>query len=260
MQNQLPQADKNIGKLIMATVIIYEPRGRAKEYSELAANLYRGCGHCCSYCYAPAALRMDKQSFCEPSVRPNVLNRLEKDAKYLEQNNDKRTILLSFTTDPYQPLDVTEQLTRNAIKILHEHNLKISILTKGGQRSERDFDLLEAKPELSEYGASLIFADENLRREIEPYAASTVERIDALKKAHDRGIFTYVSLEPVWSPEETLNLIDQVYEFVDFFKVGKLNHHPQAQNVQWKEFREAVEIKLKNYKRDYYIKKDLQKY
>jgi hypothetical protein len=38
--------------------IIYEPRGAAREYSPLAANLYRGCIHGCKYCYAPACLRL----------------------------------------------------------------------------------------------------------------------------------------------------------------------------------------------------------
>ena len=37
--------------------IIYEPRGKAREYSELAANLYTGCSHGCRYCYCPAILR-----------------------------------------------------------------------------------------------------------------------------------------------------------------------------------------------------------
>lgn len=37
--------------------VVYEPRGRAREYSELAYNLYRGCTHGCRYCYAPACMR-----------------------------------------------------------------------------------------------------------------------------------------------------------------------------------------------------------
>ena len=31
--------------------IIYEPKGAAREYAELALNPYRGCTHRCIYCY-----------------------------------------------------------------------------------------------------------------------------------------------------------------------------------------------------------------
>jgi len=31
--------------------IIYEPKGAAREYAELALNVYRGCVHRCIYCY-----------------------------------------------------------------------------------------------------------------------------------------------------------------------------------------------------------------
>ncbi len=195
-----------------------------------------------------------------PSVRKNVLKVFEKDAISLEKNGERRSILLSFTTDPYQIFDVRCQLTRKAIKILHDHNLKVSILTKGGKRSERDFDLLSANPELSRYGATLVFTDEKMRSLIEPHAAPTDERISALRKAHERGIFTYVSLEPVWAPDQSLALIDLTYEFVDLFKVGKLNYNSQQKTVDWKRFREDVIEKLEGYGKDYYIKMDLRKY
>lgn len=239
------------------TSIIYETRGRAKEYCELAANLYRGCDHCCTYCYAPSATFQKRENFCKPSVRKDVLKKLEMDAITLKERGESRSILLSFTTDPYCHLDVTEKLTREAIRILHEHNLKVSILTKGGSRSERDFDLLSSKPLLSEYGATLVFTDENLRSEIEPFAAKTEERIESLKKAHELGISTYVSLEPVWTAEQSLELVDMTYEFVDFFKVGKLNYNKQQKNVDWKQFRLDMICKLKEYNKHFYLKKDL---
>lgn len=242
------------------TTIIYEPRGRAKEYSELAANLYSGCDHACTYCYAPLATRKKRDTFCFSKPREGVLNKFLDDAIELESQNEKRPILLSFTTDPYQLLDVKYQLTRDAIKILHQHNLRVSILTKGGKRSERDFDLLSKNKELSEYGTTLVFIEETMREKIEPGAAPIKERIDALKKAHKLGIRTYVSLEPVWFPEDALKFIDITYKFVDFFKVGKLNYNPQQYNVDWGAFRTDVVLKLKEYGVDYYIKKDLEKY
>jgi DNA repair photolyase len=242
------------------TSIIYEPRGKAREYCELAANLYRGCSHHCAYCYAPATLYMTKEDFFKPKVRADILYKFEKDAITLNSLGETRPILLSFTTDPYQPIDVREQITRKAIKILHRNHLKVSILTKGGKRSERDFDLLSSHPELSEYGATLVFTDESNRKEIESGAAPTKERIDSLKKAHDMGIPTYVSLEPVWIPAQTLELIDLTKDIVDFYKVGKLNYNIQEKSINWKEFKNNAIERLGNYSKRYYIKKDLQKY
>jgi DNA repair photolyase len=244
----------------MRTSIIYESSGKAKEYCELAANLYRGCGHCCTYCYAPTTIHVTKEEFCKPRVRTDVLLKLKRDAEILEVAGETRCILLSFTTDPYQPLDVEVELTRKAIQILHNHNLKVSILTKGGKRSERDFDLLKQHPELSEYGATLVFTDENYQKEIEKEAAPTQERIGSLKKAHDLGIFTYVSLEPVWLPEQTLELIDLTKDFVDLYKVGKLNYNQQQNNVDWSKFKRDLIKKLDNCGANYYIKKSLLKY
>ncbi|WP_292464542.1 radical SAM protein [Methanolobus sp.] len=241
------------------TSIIYEPRGRAREYCELAANLYRGCSHGCTYCYAPSATFRKKEDFSIPTVRKDALEQLKRDAVKLASEEETRAILLSFTTDPYIPLDVKEGLTREAIKILHGNNLKIEILTKGGKRSERDFDLLASRPELSRYGVTLVFTDEKQRREIEPFAAPTKERIKSLKKAHKMGIPTFVSLEPVWTAEQSLELIDLTHDFVDLFKVGKLNYNKQQKEVDWCQFRHDVIDKLKMYGSDFYIKRDLMK-
>jgi DNA repair photolyase len=244
-------------KVAKITSIIYETKGRAREYCELAANLYKGCEHGCIYCYAPLATFKKREEFCIPTVRKNVLTQLEQDVIELEKIGEKRPILLSFTTDPYQPLDIEEELTRKAIKLLHDHGLKVEILTKGGKRSERDFDLLSKNPELSSYGATLVFTDEIMREEIEPHAAPTNERIASLKKAHGMGIRTFVSLEPVWDPGQTLEIIDLTHEFVDFYKVGKLNYNKQYKNVDWVQFRDDVVHKLEKYGNTYYLKKSL---
>jgi DNA repair photolyase len=240
------------------TTIIYETKGRAREYCELAANLYRGCGHGCTYCYAPSATFRKREDFRNATVRVDVLEKFKKDALELSKLRESRPILLSFTTDPYQPIDAKERLTRKAIQILHNQGLKVEILTKGGKLSERDFDLLSLKPELSSYGTTLVFTDEAMRKEIEPNAPTTYERIEALKKAHDMGIHTFVSLEPVWDPVQTLEIIDLTHEFADFYKVGKLNYNKHHKTVDWLQFRNDVIRKLDGYGKLYYIKQSLR--
>ena len=114
--------------------VIYEPKGRAKEYTPLAANLYRGCSHGCGYCFAPLVIRMKKEIFTkQPQPRREILKALEKDA--MRFRGDEREILLSFTSDPYQHLEMELGITRQVIEILIANDLRFTILTKGGNRA-----------------------------------------------------------------------------------------------------------------------------
>jgi DNA repair photolyase len=123
--------------------VIYEPKGRAREYSPLACNLYRGCTHGCTYCYAPACMRTTNAAWCaEATPRANVLSLLEKDAQKLR--GDTRDILFCFLSDPYQPLERKERLTRRALEIVGGHGLRSQVLTKGcGDLIAEDFPLMK---------------------------------------------------------------------------------------------------------------------
>jgi DNA repair photolyase len=113
---------------------------------------------------------------------------LEHDAGILR--GDDREILLSFATDPYSPEELTTGLTRQAIEILIDNGLRFTVLTKGGTRASRDFDLLD-KYEKCSFGTTLVFASQQDADYWEPRAASIADRIETLKTAHQRGIRTW---------------------------------------------------------------------
>jgi DNA repair photolyase len=235
---------------------IYEPRGKAREYCELALNLFRGCTHGCTYCYAPTMLHMTREDFhAKSEPRYKVLAALEKEARQFKG----REVFLCFSCDPYPP-DDPDQMARQAIKILHAAGVKVRILTKAGKTSERDFDLLAARPDLSFYGATLTIQNIEESENWEPRAAIPWHRIEALEHAHAMGIPTWLSLEPVLDTEETLNLIADTAHCVDMYKLGKWNHDKRANNIDWAAFvREAIRI-FEIWERPYYIKKDLAVY
>jgi DNA repair photolyase len=239
------------------TSVIYEPRGKAREYSPLAANLYTGCGHHCEYCYAPAIIRSTREKFRTPRPRENIIEKLNQDINGLRGEHIKGPILLCFTCDPYQPIEEHYQLTRQAIQIIHSCGLNVMILTKGGQRAERDFGLLTAR---DWFGVTLTNLDNTLSLKWEPRAALPEERIDSLHKAHKNGIKTWVSLEPVLYPETTLEIIRKTYRFVDTFKVGTLNYHPHAISIDWHRFAMDVKDLLLALDANYYLKADLRKW
>jgi len=238
--------------------IIYEPSGRAREYSELAANLYAGCDHGCTYCYAPAALRRTREKFNQSSPRTDLIKNLAKDAEEMRKNKDQRNVLLCFTCDAYQHINDQYKLTRQAIQIFQNCEINYTVLTKGGERSEQDFDIWD--PKFGTYAATLVFTDKSQRQKYEPGAAPTSERIAALKRAHELGIKTWVSLEPVFDPVQTFELIRQTHEFVDLYKVGKLNYMDESKAVDWKVFAQQAIDLIGSFGNDIYVKNDLRKY
>lgn len=233
---------------------IYEPKGRAKEYGELALNLYRGCSHGCFYCYAPKVLRITREDFLDPQPKPNIIEKLKKTAPQYTGLE----VFLCFTCDPYQPIDSKLRLTRQALEIFAQNEIKPTILTKGGIRSTRDFDILFNCD--GKYGATLTYLDPALSQLEEPTAAPPQERIEALKQAHESRIYTWVSLEPVIDPEQSLEIIRMTHEYVNEYRVGKWNHDERAKEIDWKAFTQKAVTLLEKYNKKYYIKEDLRKY
>jgi len=238
--------------------VIYETKGRAREYSELACNLYKGCGHRCIYCYGPQVTHQNRVEFGNPKPRKGVLKQLEKDVAALTQKRESRSVLLCFVTDPYQMLDEKLKITREAIKILHAGGFKVTVLTKGGPRAERDFDLMGPR---DTHAVTLTLLNNAASRKWEPKAALPLDRIKTLREAHHvRGMKTWVSLEPVIDPDAVYKIIALTYSYVDLYKVGVLNYHPHAKTIDWAKFAIEVVDRLEEYGCKYYLKEDLRKW
>jgi len=237
---------------------IYESRGRAREYSFLAINLLHGCSSRCSYCFVPSASRMSRVQWecLDPVPRKGVIEALRKQAPEVS-GTDKR-VLLCFMCDPYQPVAVATGVTRQALQILREHKIPWQILTKHGPAAIADFDLYGKH---DAFATTLTFLDPNQSELFEPGAALPADRVLAILNAHRKGIETWVSLEPVLDPAESLRIIKETHEFVDLFKIGKLNHDKAKEaEIDWGHFGwEAVAL-CDKYGVPYYIKEDLRKH
>lgn len=242
----------------MKTEAIYEPKGEAEEYSRLALNLYRGCEHRCRYCYGPGTTHTDpEQYFNKANPKKGILAKVEKDARKLADQPDIPSIHLSFMGDVYQPAEMELGLTREAIEILMSYGLPFTILTKGGTRAVRDFDLLE-RYDRSSFGSTIVFTSQNDADYWEPGAPSIRDRIEAIYEARRRGIRTWVSLEPVIDPKQALELIECFYPVVGHWKIGKLNHDPETEKkVDWRGFREDARALLEKVGADYFFKSSL---
>lgn len=243
------------GISIKGCTIIYAPAGQAGEYSPLATNPYRGCSTACCYCYVPNVLRMPRAEFDAGALpRPGFLEQLTKEARKYQSAGITEQVMLSFTTDPYNPSDTS--LTRPTLEILQAHGLGICTLTKGGQRARADRDLF--RPERDAFASTLTSLDEAFSRKWERRAALPQDRIRTLREFHDEGIFTWVSLEPVLDTQATLQIIRETHSFVDFYKVGRVNYIGLTRTTDWARFTADVLEVLHAVGARHYIKKDLQ--
>lgn len=236
---------------------IYAPKGQAGEYSPLASNPYRGCGHKCAYCYVPNAIRMKRQDFnSRADLRSGFIQKLTNDARKYQHLGIEEQVMLSFTSDPYHPFDISA--TTKTIEILQEHGLGVCTLTKGGTRSLQDIDLFRS--DRDSFASTLTSLDDRFSKKWEPDAALPNDRISALRSFHDKGIYTWVSLEPTLCVESSLEIVRHTHHFVDLFKVGRVNYLPMTKTTDWEDYTLRMIDLLNELGVDHYIKKDLQKY
>lgn len=183
--------------------------------------------------------------WCRPKLVSNTLELLDKEIPRLK---DKiKSVFLCFSTDPFpygncegscSQLDASvevEQMSLAAIKKLNDAGIICSVLTKGVLPIKLGF-LYKA----NEYGISLVSLDKNFREKYEPNTAPYKDRIAALKRLHDAGCKTWVSMEPYPTPnicdQDPLPILENI-SFVDKIIFGRLNYSKEASDYpRFKEF------------------------
>ena len=197
------------------------------EYGDYTMNHALGCSHGCKYpCYAFLQKKRFGQvktydEWIEPKIVANTLELLDREIPRLK---DKiKSVQLCFATDPFMfGVDEICCLSLSAIRKLNDAGIKCTVLTKGILPPELA-DLSKA----NEYGITLVSLDENFRNRYEPHAAPYADRINALKRLHERGCRTWVSMEPYPTPnlvEQNLSDVLDAVSFVDKIIFGRLNY------------------------------------
>jgi DNA repair photolyase len=232
---------------------IYEPKARAKEYGDFAINIYTGCNHGCTYCYAPRVLHKTHDDFIQVKPRDGIIEAVKQQLE--REHITNKLIHLCFTCDPY-PAEIDTTPTREIIKLIKDSGNHVQILTKGGSRAERDFDLLDENDwfGVTYSGYNSVFEISNM----EPYAALPAERLHSLGVAHKQGVKTWMSCEPVINEADIYSIIE-LADYIDLFKIGKLNYMEPQTPINWGEFGRRCERYCIANKRNYYIKEDLRK-
>ncbi|MBB4861919.1 DNA repair photolyase [Pseudomonas nitritireducens] len=164
-------------------------------------NPYRGCEHGCIYCYArPSHAYWDLSPGLDFETR---LIAKTNAAEVLEEELSRKgyvcaPINLGANTDPYQPIERQQRLTRQILEVLLRYRHPVTIVTKGSLIL-RDLDLLAelAKHNLVAVMISLTTLDDELKRILEPRAAAPSARLRAIRVLREHGIPVGVLCSPM---------------------------------------------------------------
>ena len=107
-------------------------------------------------------------------------------------------INLGANTDPYQPLEKRLGITRSLLEVLAECHHPVTIVTKSALVA-RDMDFLQrlAVEQLVRVFVSITTLDDELKRRMEPRAASPAARLAVIARLSAAGIPTGVMFAPV---------------------------------------------------------------
>jgi DNA repair photolyase len=164
-------------------------------------NPYRGCETSCIYCYARPShaylglspgLDFETRLFYKADAATILESQLARPG-YL-----CKTIALGANTDPYQPVEKRMRVTRSILEVLARTRHPVTVISKHALVL-RDLDLLTdlARDGLVNVAVSITTLDTELKRVMEPRAASPQARLRTLAALHEAGVPCGVLVAPV---------------------------------------------------------------
>ena len=225
------------------------------EYATDQITVYPDCPFECRYCWASTPLMRYRTRKPQPIQEAERYRRARK----------ARTIVISFTTDPYQPREEVRCLTRQVLRILDYSKIKhrILLLTKNPMLAfNRDGVYPIKRSKMDIWLGTTVTELRSIPDE--PKAPSNGERLHALECAHALGIKTWMSIEP-WLPYVTdpIEIIEETHRYVDWYVIGRLDYetrfgYQKIPKGWYSEPLEQVIEVLEKLHKPYHIKKQLK--
>jgi DNA repair photolyase len=166
-----------------------------------AINPYRGCEFACRYCYARYThefleLRSPEEFERKIYFKQNGAWLLDQELRRLKPGTE---IALGTATDPYQPLERKQRITRSLLEVFARHSgFRLGIVTKSALIA-RDLDLLKEIDGRHKLTVHLTVTTVNprLARMLEPRAPRPDLRIETVAELRRAGLRAGVLCSPL---------------------------------------------------------------
>lgn len=222
--------------------LIYQPRGKAREYSPWACNLFNGCTNNCTYCYNKKGVgskllgKVDVTLKCGFTCKQDALNAFRKELdKYKDSIlADDKGLFFNFVSDPF--LTETWALNYACAEYAMQRGVPCVFLSKK-RPNNMMIGLFERYKDLVKAGFTLTGMDE-----LEPNADTNRDRIEAIKILSERGVHTWASIEPIIDINRAIFMIFRAHNAgCRDFKIGVLSGKKDYTSRAIRDFKDTIE-------------------
>jgi len=167
-------------------------------------NPYAGCVYGCSYCYVrklPVAVLRGEEWGTWVDIKEGAAALLRKELRR-EKAKGPVTIFMSSSTDPYQPLEYKEQITRSLLEIMAEDPPDFLLLQTRSPLVRRDIDLLRKLGSRVRVSMTIETDLEEVRQAFTPLSPPIAARLETLRLLKNEGIPVQAAIAPVLPSSE----------------------------------------------------------
>lgn len=196
--------------------LLNKATGFLKGYSH-TLNPYAGCSFACSYCYVrqmPISLFRQQDWGSWVDVKTEAAELLRKELIKAKAKGPV-TIFMSSSTDPYQPIENKEQVSRSLLEVMVESKPDFLLVQTRSPLVTRDIDLFQELKDRIRISITIETDLEEIRKRFSPQAPSVNGRIKALRDIVEAGIPAQATVAPLLPssddfPEKLASIVNRV--------------------------------------------------
>ncbi|MDQ6421539.1 radical SAM protein [Paenibacillus sp. LHD-117] len=162
-------------------------------------NPYSGCAFACSYCYVrgmPVSLFRGEVWGSWVDVKQGAAELFRKEMARAQAKGPV-TIFMSSSTDPYQPIEYKERVTRSLLEAMVDLPPDFLLLQTRSPLVTRDIDLLQRLGRGVRVSMTVETDREDIRKAFSPSAPPIAGRLNALRQLAEAGVPTQVAVAPL---------------------------------------------------------------
>jgi DNA repair photolyase len=220
--------------------------GFLTDYSH-SLNPYTGCSFGCSYCYVrqmPVSLFRKEEWGSWVDIKQEAAALLRKEL-HRAKAKGKVTIFMSSSTDPYQPIEYKEQVTRSLLEVMVENPPDFLFVQTRSPLVRRDIDLLLLLKDKVRVSMTVETDREDIRKHFTPGAPPINARLKTLQLLADAGVPTQATIAPVLPsseafPDKLRQLVNRVC--VDDYFMGDGSGGKRTRNLGMSSLYEELDL------------------